>query len=142
MIRVTADASVCLKWFLAGSPNELDSENAISVLLAAREGRVLLMQPPHWRAEVAAVLARREPKLALECVADLLRVPGIRIVDSPTALLAASQIAVETGEHVFDALYHALAMECGATFITADERYLKRARALGSIALLRNYEVE
>lgn len=137
MTPLTVDASVAVKWFLA--TDEADGERAIAVLLAAREGKASFLQPAHWRAEVAAVLARREPTLAMDCVADLLHLPGVAVLDSDSILLAAAQMAVDLGEHVFDTLYHAAAIESGALLVTADERYFKRARRLGSIRLLREY---
>ena len=139
MTPLTVDASVAVKWFLAGAPDETDSEKAISILLAARAGDAVLLQPPHWRAEVAAVLARREPALALESVADLCRLPNMNIVDTDAMLVAAAQIAIELGEHVFDTLYHAAALAHDATLVTADERYFQRARKRGAIMLLRQY---
>jgi len=139
VIALTVDASVAVKWFLAGTPDEPDSEKAISILLSARASDVVLLQPPHWRAEVAAVLARREPALALESIADLCRLPNVDIVDTDAMVLAATQIAIELGEHVFDTLYHAAALEHDAMLITADERYFRRARKRGAIALLRQY---
>lgn len=137
MTPLTVDASVALKWFLA--TDEADGERAIGILLAAREGRAMLLQPVHWRAEVAAVLARREPALAMDCVADLLHLPGVTVVESDSILFAAAQMAVDLGEHVFDTLYHAAAIESSALLVTADERYFKRAQGLGSVRLLRDY---
>lgn len=139
MTPLTVDASVAVKWFLAGTPDEADADKAISILLAARGNGAILLQPAHWRAEVAAVLTRREPALALDSVADLCRLPNVDIVDTDAMLLAAAQIAIELGEHVFDTLYHAAAIEHDATLITADERYFRRARKHGSIVLLRDY---
>ncbi len=134
---LTVDASVAVKWFLA--TDEADGERAISLLLAARQGSTRLFQPAHWRAEVGAVLTRREPALAMDCIADLLVLPGVAIVDSDSVLLAAAQMAVDLKEHVFDTLYHAVAIDTGAMLVTADERYFRRARKLGSIRLLRDY---
>lgn len=139
MIALTVDASVAVKWFLAVTPDELDSERAISILLAARAGDAVLLQPPHWRAEVAAVLARREPALALEAVADLCQLPNVDIVDTNTMLLTAAHLALDVAAHVFDTLYHAAALEHDATLITADERYFQRARKRGAIMLLKQY---
>lgn len=133
---LTVDASVAVKWFLAGTPDESDSEKAISILLAARASDAILLQPPHWRAEVAAVLARREPAFALESVADLCRLPNLNIVDTDAMVLTAAQIAIELGAHVLDTLYHAAALEHDATLITTDERYFQRARKRGAIVLL------
>lgn len=37
--------------------------------------------------------------------------------------------------HLFDALYHALALDTGATLVTADTHYQRRAAHLGGIVL-------
>ena len=48
-------------------------------------------------------------------------------------------VAVDAS-HAFDTLYHAMAMQHGGTFVTADERYFAKARALGGIELLSTFK--
>jgi hypothetical protein len=43
----------------------------MALLSAVREGTIDLIQPPHWLAEVAAVLARLSPHTVDDDVADL-----------------------------------------------------------------------
>lgn len=50
-----------MKWFVPQNPAEADSEIALALLDAYADGRIRLMEPPIWRAEVAAVLARLLP---------------------------------------------------------------------------------
>jgi predicted nucleic acid-binding protein len=45
-------------------------------------------------------------------------------------------LAVALDYHLFDTLYHAVALERDATLITADARYARKARAQGQILLL------
>jgi predicted nucleic acid-binding protein len=42
-------------------------------------------------------------------------------------------------QHLFDTLYHAVALETGATLVTADERYYETARGEGNITLLSDF---
>ena len=58
---VVADASVALKWFLRDAPGEDHQGLALELLQQAVEGQVQLWQPPHFVAEMAAVLARLKP---------------------------------------------------------------------------------
>jgi len=52
--KIVADASVALKWFF--QENEDHCDKAIALLMDYR-----LIQPPHFIAEIAAVLARKNP---------------------------------------------------------------------------------
>ena len=61
MIRYVVDASVAVKWFFQSATDEDDLEPALALLRANRDGDVLFYQPPHFIAEVAAVLARKKP---------------------------------------------------------------------------------
>ncbi len=55
------DASVAVKWFVPQDPEETDSVIALELLDAYADDRLRLVEPPIWRAEVAAVLARLLP---------------------------------------------------------------------------------
>ncbi|MDE0007403.1 MAG: hypothetical protein OXS50_03905 [Gammaproteobacteria bacterium] len=55
---VVVDASVALKWFLKWHPEEADADAAVAILEAVGDGRLNMLQPPHFIAEVAAVLTR------------------------------------------------------------------------------------
>jgi hypothetical protein len=60
--------------------------------------------------------------------------PTLGVYFRPTTL------AIETGQHVFDTLYHAVALERDdATLITADDRYRRKAENQGRIAALRDW---
>jgi len=136
VIRVVADASVIVKWLLPGSELEADSDKAMALLSAVREGTIDLIQPPHWLAEVAAVLARLSPHTVDDDVADLYAME-LPVLDMPGVYLSACELARSLGQHVFDTLYHAVALETpSAMLVTADERYYRKAVGRGSILLL------
>ena len=48
-------------------------------------------------------------------------------------------MAVDLDHHLFDALYHATALEYDACLITADDRYHRKARTLAGIVHLRDW---
>jgi predicted nucleic acid-binding protein len=70
-VRFVVDASVIVKRILPDSMREGQTGDAIALLRAIRAGRVEAIQPPHWLAEVAAVLVRLRPEIA-ESALDLL----------------------------------------------------------------------
>ncbi len=97
------------------------------------------MQPPHFIAEVAAVLAREKPEEAESDLLDLLSVES-RFFTEPKVYTTAIDLAARYRHHLFDTLYHAVALNTpGATLITADEAYYRKAHGLGRILLLQEY---
>ena len=139
MIHVVADASVAIKWFLPPTAEEQDQDRAIALLEKVRSGEILLREPPHWLAEVAAGLSRLAPATARLDIEDLY---AMRISVTATLKIYTTAIALATAhqQHVFDTLYHAAALDSpDCTLITADERYYKKTRAAGSIVLLRDF---
>lgn len=135
MTRYVIDASVAVKWFLPDTdePNTLE---ALDLFLRLRAAEISLLQPPHWKAEVAAVLARCIPDTAAPNIDDLNLLEGIEVIDQPLIYHRAVQLAVELSHHLFDTLYHATALESDAVMITADRRYYDKAATLGRIMLL------
>lgn len=135
MIAVV-DASVAVKWFLHFKPEEDHADLALKVLEQTVLGALELVQPPHFIAEVAAVLARLAPDLAPEDLRDLLDIER-RTLDTPGMYATALDLATRYGQHLFDTLYHAVALHTpGAVLITADRRYYGKTSAEGRIALL------
>lgn len=63
-MRVVADASVVVRWFLPAERSDEEGETAAALLAAVKKGSISLLQPPHWLAEVAAVLTRLSPSTA------------------------------------------------------------------------------
>jgi predicted nucleic acid-binding protein len=133
------DASVAVKWFVKGdwAAREGDIDAALSLLKASALGQVRFAQPPHFLAEVAAVLARLSAASASRDVA-LLSALNIELATPTQALQRALAMAIELEHHLFDTLYHALALELdeGAVLITADRRYFDKAQHLGRITWL------
>ena len=133
---LVVDASVAIKWFLFLKPDEDDADRALRILEGAAAGTHTLVQPPHFVAEVAALLAREKPREAATDVADLQDIEFKRM-DTPEIYARATDLAVRHGHHVFDTLYHAVALVSpGANLVTADRRYYGKVKGEGRIVLL------
>ena len=139
-MKLVIDASVILKWFFADAPSETDTDKARALLPAAVSGRIALLQPPHWVVEVLAVIARRTPTLVDQAL-TMLGTLGVELVADEAAYRAAAELSIRLKQHVFDTLYHAVALKHGAAFVTADERYFTAGRREGSIEMLANFKL-
>ena len=132
------DASVAVKWFVEGDWAESEDhvDHALELLLAIRDGAATLYQPPHFLAEVMAVLARKKAAGAAQDLNDLLNME-MRYVESAGIYNTALDLAVRCQHHLFDTLYHAVALNTpGAILVTADRRYYDKAMPFGQIAWL------
>jgi predicted nucleic acid-binding protein len=134
-VRLVLDASVIVKWALPDDAAEGHQGNALAVLGAVQRGEVDVLQPVHWLAEVAAVLARLRPQIAEQAI-DLLDLMELPVAADVDVVKRAAGMAAELDHHLFDTLYHAVALEHGGTLVTADDRYLRKARRLGQIVSL------
>lgn len=130
------DASVAIKWFLRFREGEDHCQRALEILARVGDGRVRMVQPPHFLAEMGAVLAREKPGDGLADLSDLMIVE-FEAAAEPAVYETACELAVRLGQHLFDTLYHAVALHTpGATLVTADKRYFRNASDVGHIALL------
>ena len=132
------DASVIIKWLFQDPEREADTEQATELMAAVARGDQAVLQPPHWLIEVAAVMARETPERAQRDLA-LLEAMGLPLRGDAPVLTRACTLAIDLGHHLFDTLYHAVALESGACLITADDRYHRKAEALPSIRHLRDW---
>lgn len=139
--RTVVDASVAVKWLLRESPREHDTLAAWRLLEGITDGSIEPLQPPHWLAEVTSVVARVAPSLATEGV-QFLHALELSISDTAEVYVEACRLARKLDHHLFDTLYHAVARcERGAVFVTADETYYRKARAIGGLTLLRDFRL-
>lgn len=131
-MTLVVDASVVVKWLLADPAREADTLQAERLMASVLENGEPVVQPAHWLIEVGAVLARTSPATAVE---DIERLQALEPIEDGTAVLArACRLAIDLGQHLFDTLYHAVALETpAAMLVTADEKYLAAASDLGSI---------
>lgn len=136
MTNFVVDASVAIKWFLPDAADEANTQEALDLLLRLRAAEIALVQPAHWKAEVASILARRAPTTAAADLDDINLLEGIQIVDTPLIYRRAVQLSIDLSHHLFDTLYHATALDTETVMITADRRYYDKAAHLGRIMLL------
>jgi predicted nucleic acid-binding protein len=137
-VIVVIDASVVLKWLLEDPAREPDTEKALALVESVVRGRLEVLQPVHWLAEVAAVVARLAPQTAVRDV-EMLAALEFPTTDDPNVIRRATSLAIETNHHLFDTLYHAVALEQDALLVTADDRYYRKAERYGTIVALRDW---
>ena len=134
MIAVV-DASVAIKWFLAEEHDNVAFELAREIGFGSLE----MSQPAHFVAEVSAVLARLRPQEALVDMQALLALDFERVDDDEIYAVAAD-LAIRLDHHLFDTLYHAVALTLpSATLVTADRRYYEKARGQGKLTMLSDW---
>jgi predicted nucleic acid-binding protein len=139
-VILVIDASVVIKWLIQDPEREAGTDRATRLLQAVVAGGRPVLQPMHWLAEVGAVLARETPTTAAEDLM-LLHALELPVSDEPQALRRGVELAVELRQHLFDTLYHAVALEHeGGVLVTADERYLRAARSKGRIMDLMDWQ--
>ena len=138
MTRLVIDASVSVKWFVR-SENEDNVPKAVEILKGIGDNRISIIQPPHWMAETIAVLARLQPEKVNRAI-DLLDAMEIPVKATAPEFKLASRLALDLDHHLFDTLYHALALQKEATLITADRRYFNKAAEFGSINMLTDFD--
>lgn len=135
------DASVAVKWFAEGdwALREDDMDAALEILKASTRGTLDFYQPPHFLAEVAAVVSRLKPDRAQQYIGDLAQL-NITWASPTVAYTRAIDLACQLQHHLFDTLYHAVALSIpGAVLVTADRRYFDKAQHLGQIAWLADF---
>ena len=136
---VVLDASVILKWLLEDPDREPDTDKAFALVESVVSGRLEILQPAHWLAEVAAVAARLAPQTAVADV-EMLAAFEFPTTDNPNVIRRATSLAIETNHHLFDTLYHAVALEHeDAMLVTADDRYYGKAESYGTIRTLHDW---
>ena len=138
-MRIAVDASVVAKWVLPSpAGEEPDAERAVELLRGIQRAELEPLQPPHWLAEVAAVVARLIPDQA-ERVLDLLDALELPVADGVPLYKRAASLAQTLDHHLFDTLYHAVALDSGGILVTADEHYWRKARELGAVVRLADW---
>jgi predicted nucleic acid-binding protein len=138
-VIVVLDASVVLKWLLEDPAREPDTDKAFALIESVVRGQLQILQPVHWLAEVAAVASRLTPTTAVRDV-EMLAALEFPTSDDPNIMQRATILAIQTNQHLFDTLYHAVALENDDAFlVTADDRYCTKAERYGMVASLRNW---
>ena len=133
------DASVIYKWIFKTDDDEEHVDKALALLKLIELGQCKILQPVHWLAEIMGVVCRVESKHAIEILSSLMTLE-LPVKQEIEVYETATQLAIKHNHHLFDTLYHAVALESPNTvYITADTRYYKKAKTDGAIMLLANY---
>ncbi len=141
-MKLVVDASVIVKWLINDPDKEAETHRATDLMQRILDGHETALQPAHWLLEVGAVLARMSPTTAEKDIA-LLQGLELPTDDSPHLLGRACRLAIELKQHLFDTLYHAVALENpDCTLITADDRYLDAATRTGRVIRLTDWQAE
>ena len=134
-MRIVIDASVAIKWVMRDALLEPDADKALAILREIRAHTMEVFEPPHWVAEILAAIARARPQ-HIALTFGILSTLAFKETVQPSCYRRAADIAIQYNHHLFDTLYHAVALEEGAMLVTADEVYFRKAEHLGAIELL------
>lgn len=141
MKTLILDASIIIKWIFPEKNQEAHTAQALQLLEAVEQGIFNIMQPPHWLAEIMAVIARLNIDIVQETV-GLLSAMEFSIADDPEIYHTACQLSHRYHHHLFDTLYHAVALHHPkAQLVTADKRYYNKSHREGGIILLEEFSI-
>lgn len=128
MTRLVIDASVAIKWVVS----EEGTEHAVSLLsgrpLSAPDLLVAECANILWKKVARAELTAEEALLA----ARILERAEIELHPMRPLLEPAARLAIDLDHPAYDCIYLALAMANGCQFVTADARFLAKARQSAS----------
>lgn len=131
------DASVAIKWYV--QRGEADVKRAFQLLESFGRGECVLRAPDLLLWEVANALAighRLKPKEVSEALGHLRGLDLDLSAVQWSTLQNAVEIASASEATIYDAYYLAVALECGGIFVTADEKFLRKARQYPGIVSL------
>ncbi len=118
-MRVTVDASVAVKWFVA----EDHRKRARSLLGPRIERYAPDLLPVECASAIWKKARRGEIRSAAPFLDEITRLPGvIRIQPGETLLREATETALQVGHPVYDCLYIACARRTRSVLVTADRK--------------------
>ncbi len=115
-------------------------DQALAIRNAALSDDLSLIVPPLWRYEVGNTLPRLVPDNALQLM-KLCEAVGLDEVRADAKWLGIVVDLVRQSKVVrlYDAAYHALAVAHSATFITVDEKYVRKSKYGARVRLLKKW---
>jgi predicted nucleic acid-binding protein len=137
-VRLVVDASVAVKWAIRDPTVEPDADKAVAILRAIRSRTIDAIEPQHWVPEVLSVIARARPQ-RVPLVLGILSTLSFAEVRQFAIYRRAADMSIALNHHLFDTLYHAVALEERAMLVTADNAYFSKAKDLGGVQLLADF---
>jgi predicted nucleic acid-binding protein len=137
---IVLDTSVVIKWFRQG---EVLAEEALALRDAYLYGQIEVALPTLLAYELANVLrykADMNTKQVQTAVRSLFDMGLAWVLPSSEMMERAVEIARTHNTTVYNATFAALAESVGATFVTADERLIRRLEALPLVRFLGQVE--
>ena len=134
--KVVTDASVILSYILEENPGMI--KRFEKLLNDVREEKVEILSHHLVSLEVANGLRfklTKDGNLAREIFKTFLQLPFKLVPLTKVQQEKALSLSLEIGTTVYDTSYHILAKSHGATFLTADREYFKKAKILDDIEL-------
>ena len=136
------DASVAAKAFL----DEEDSPAARELMTQTVRNRQVFAVPTLFRTELirAAYVSENEIALALDFF-ERASENLFKVFEPTDTIWRRAQEICRTGHpksgypSLYDSLYHAMALELGGTFITADRKHYAKAAQHGGISMLADF---
>ena len=133
------DASIAVKWVVPEAlSDEADRVRDHPHDILAPDLLLVEVANALWRKTLAREISGGEAKAAF----DLVRASGVDLRPTPPLIPGAMELARRLGHPVYDCVYLTLAEREHATFVTADERLLRRlsGRRIGAtVADLRTF---
>jgi predicted nucleic acid-binding protein len=139
-MKLVLDAGVAVKWVIRDPGTEPNLDKALALLQAIRTRQVEAVEPLHWTIEILAVILRMRPR-RVDFVLGLLAALPFSAASGLSCHRRAADLATRLNHHLFDTLYHAVALEEHATLVTADEAYFNKAKTLGGIVSLADFTI-
>ena len=134
--HMVLDTSVVIKWFRQG---ENLAEQALALRAGYLDGRILFSVPTLLAYELTNVLRYKED-LATDQVEDAVQSlfdMGLAWVAPSAAMMRRTAVMARESEvTVYDSTFVALADSLQATFVTADERLVRRLAASAFVSFL------
>lgn len=126
---IVPDASVLLKWVLE-SEDEENRNRALELREQWLAGDSTLIVPSLWVFEVGNIVGNKQPDLADDLLQILI---DYRLEEEPPSSFhgKALELMRRFGVTFYDAAYHAVALNRGGVFVTADGNYFRKTSAAG-----------
>ena len=135
---IILDTSVLIKWIVDETEG---MQEAQELKHDHHEGKIKVLMPSISLWEVGNYLGRKfEAREAAE-IFQTFRLSGMEEVQINEKVAHRAFQIMKSAPKVsfYDASYHALAIESGGTYITADEKYYQKAKKWRKIQLLQDY---